>query len=139
MEAKGLEIGNFISHENCTLFRIDEIRPTDRGYTARMYPFLYNNVPNRLDSWVDLALEDAKPIQLTDEIMRDWCRFKQNEFAQREFNFGFFRCINHYEDGFLCGFIGNEIFTMIQYLHQLQNLYFALMGKELEIKMIKTE
>lgn len=34
-----------------------------------------------------------------------------------------------------CVFFNTEVICCIKYLHQLQNLYFALTGKELEVKL----
>jgi hypothetical protein len=79
-----------------------------------------------------------KPIPLTPEILEaggfenrangiykndlfNICRFENNKY-------------------FLCNPFGTEIYSpmkLIEYLHQLQNLYYSLMGKELEVNIHK--
>lgn len=76
-------------------------------------------------------------IPLTPEILEK-CGFEQDEFITRDFfkqGFFNFKAVNHYEDGFLviCNFMQGGI--KVKYLHQLQNLYFALSGEELNIKL----
>ena len=90
------------------------------------------------ESIFDFDLEDAKPIELTEDILLK-CGFvkknKKNEYfeldewitlteeisEEKPVSFDF-RCKNTY-------------LTCISYLHQLQNLYFALTQTELEINL----
>lgn len=78
----------------------------------------------------------ALPIPLTEEILLK-CNLKFNkkyphnnkQFEVYEFTEN--SRFNYYWDGGNLTFLGREI----KYLHQLQNLYFALQGKELEINL----
>jgi hypothetical protein len=82
-----------------------------------------------------VPLVHCKPIQLTDEILLK-CGFKKGD----EYYF-----LNGYWASFDADFplcFGNEgccqreiIKQNIQHLHQLQNLYFALTGQELQITL----
>lgn len=76
-------------------------------------------------------LHEISPIELIPEILEE-CGFN---------NKGAFYTINNiisfgYTDGKLhTTYIGDSVIPPIQYLHQLQNLYFALTSKELEINL----
>lgn len=71
-----------------------------------------------------------KPIPLTYEWL-DRFKFKTRKNIMNEVIH--YNDMLHFSDGFICswemGFIGK-----IEYVHQLQNLFFALKGKELTIK-----
>lgn len=80
----------------------------------------------------DTLISDLKPIELTEEILLK-CGFV------RDGNTGYYTCE---KVGFtinLSGTIGYRACIWsnkhINHLHQLQNLYFALTGKELEIEL----
>lgn len=78
------------------------------------------------------------PIPLTAEILTEWCGFKSDHPAY------YYIFI---EDDVFQVYYNNsglhlygvkyryEYLTEIKYLHQLQNLYFALTGQELEVKL----
>lgn len=68
-----------------------------------------------------------KPIPLTEEILLK-CGFVPCSIIDNHFNISGMR-IWKCNDMFLCDKNG----VHIKYLHQLQNLYFAIVGKELEI------
>ena len=76
----------------------------------------------------------AKPIQLSDEWFVN-LGFKQTEFAMREFEISYqdkiFKAINHYENGWLITLNWWHAGVMIEYVHQLQNLYHSLTLQEL--------
>lgn len=80
--------------------------------------------------------EDYKPIPLTEEILKKvgfQARMSMHPYIFLEV--GVFTLIK-YEDQNYITFQDNDwqnSFEHITCLHQLQNLYFALMGKELEI------
>jgi hypothetical protein len=78
-------------------------------------------------------IDKIKPIPLTPEILEK-CGFEHSNFISREFDkegIYNFKAVDHWEDGFLiiCNFM--QAGVMCKYLHQLQNLYFALAGEEL--------
>ena len=69
---------------------------------------------------------DYKSIPLTEEWLLKF-GFKNNRL-------GLFDCVKVGDDiGYHIYFIGKHL-KEVQYVHQLQNLYFALTGYELEIK-----
>lgn len=85
--------------------------------------------------------EIVDPIPLTEEILlkcgfdndngnEDWSNYDDEDEDK------FVLCGNFINDGFVyTAGEGIPFAKPIKYLHQLQNLYFALCGKELEIKL----
>ena len=88
------------------------------------------------------SVNDLIPIQLTEEILLK-CRFSmkygtdpQEQNALKIFNLENFEILKFELDKFFFFSTGKGlIHTNIKYLHQLQNLYFALTSKELEINL----
>lgn len=74
---------------------------------------------------------DLNPIQITEEILLK-CGFERSSLENDVFFIEPFECIVK-EDGYSAYFRLCWI-ADIRYLHQLQNLYFAITGKELEVK-----
>ena len=71
-----------------------------------------------------------RPIPLTEEWL---LKFGFNKFQNRKIWIRKrVRVYLHSKDGFCYGLSSSR--TKIKYVHQLQNLYFALTGNELEIK-----
>ena len=117
MKATELRIGNYITTEymNKSIFKVISIH-SDRIY--------FESVRENFKS--DTIQNYIKPIQLTEEWL---------------FKFGFDKAVNgwwssdeifSYRDGYF-GF-GVDRYTKIQYVHELQNLYFALTGEDLTIQ-----
>ena len=119
MEAKELRIGNWVKDKDGR--QPIKIDLGDFCYIERQ------------------GVEDYEPISLTEEWL---LKFGVNELLNQDvyrvnytcyhkgtncFNY----CLGYYHDD--QGYIDN-IFKDIKHVHQLQNLYFALTGKELEIK-----
>lgn len=85
-------------------------------------------------TWDQPSFEEIEPIPLTEEILLK-CGFI--EFGQ-----GFIHDKMRYsdvfkirEDGYIVYVSNNVYITKVMYLHQLQNLYWCLCGKELEINL----
>lgn len=87
-------------------------------------------------------MEEFSGIPLTEEILGDWCGFEifnapYNEFdffSVRGYELGGFKITMRYDNTFrVFEFYGSAIKS----LHQLQNLYFDLERKELEINLKK--
>jgi hypothetical protein len=74
--------------------------------------------------------DDIKPIPLTEELLLKCCGFE--DVSERE-------CDYKYEKEGVCITDCFELLwyeqTPLKYLHQIQNLYFALTGEELEINL----
>ena len=77
----------------------------------------------------NLPCNQLEPIPLTPEILEK-CGFEKLNSGNRRFN----------KIVLMCESVSNYLLkdiplTPIRYLHQLQNLYFALTGEELEVKL----
>ena len=90
--------------------------------------------------WVigSMLLKYIEPIPLTEEILLK-CGFEKG-YIMYFIRICETRCYLRpsYRGGYyygICPYIELRDCKTIQYLHQLQNLYFALTGKELEIKL----
>jgi hypothetical protein len=117
MEASELRIGNFVKEKNAQY-------KTDNGFTQILATGIYQ---------FNLGSLELDPLPLTEEWLLKFGGIhetggmyffgnvgilhyrRENEFSLMNYN---------YKKG--------QIYTTIKYVHQLQNLYFALTGKELE-------
>jgi len=101
---------------------------------------------NKLGSWL---LKEIEPIELTPEIL-EACGFEKSDnkawYASLDKEFDLYE-VNGFEfinadDGKFYLWIStndpynNFFWTEIKYMHQLQNLYFDLIGKELPVKFV---
>jgi hypothetical protein len=75
---------------------------------------------------------DLKPIPLTSEILEK-AGFVENILQLNSGERVEYNDFFEYEDGKIC--FGYYCNVPIRYLHQLQNLYFSITGKELEINL----
>jgi len=76
------------------------------------------------------------PIPLTEEWLKEKTEFKFKYYTEcgEVYRLDFYK-ITIEDDRFFFGIWNNmEVLIEFKYVHQLQNLYFALTGKELEIK-----
>ena len=87
--------------------------------------------------WCDMSinvmyLSDLEPIPLTPRILEK-CGFKEGSYHKNWFSIPTLTPhIVKYDDGFILEMVDDiRISESFQYLHQLQNLYFALTGTEL--------
>lgn len=127
MKASELRIGNLVLNDAV----VNSIAVIGAEYPALKTPQW---------NYIHAKYELIKPIQLTEEWLLKF-GFKKNEdydFEERIFNEYFFP-----EDWQLwsIGSFNNKGYVIeefdnppLQYVHQLQNLYFALTGEELTIK-----
>ncbi len=120
MQARELRIGNLvdlgnriariieIAHLGCVVVDLEETQDTIEDY------------------------ERTKPIPLTEEWLLKF-GFELTEIGWEHWNFD----ILFYKDLSNGYFESNQLpmFIYLQYVHQLQNLYFALTGFELELKL----
>ena len=116
LSAKELRIGNWI----------ERINSNDRWIKTRInltYLSLIVEFP-----------EDYRPIKISEQWLKDFgfeILLKEDEIVLYRLNSNDVNI--HPVGGFTYGNRGTPL-CKIQYLHQLQNLYFALTGKELIIK-----
>lgn len=135
MEAKELRIGNFVNYTH-----VDS-----EGSLSSIV--CVNQIS---DDWVldetqsTLMMSELKPIPLTEEWLKK-CGFDNSEYKKgyigidvRYTDFVLAYPKTHIEHSeFFCWTFEQgklQMFKEIKYVHQLQNLYFALTGEELTIK-----
>jgi hypothetical protein len=106
IQAKELRIGNWISYNDAS-YQIISIFLNGASIGSQIRPE-----------------EDLTPIELTPEILEKCGVIKDGQLT-----FGY---LFDKEKGL---FYYNTPTVIVKYLHQLQNLYFALTGKELEINL----
>ena len=131
MEVRELRIGNFVSINNGFEILVHSIFQNDTVYLDFIPPLI-----NEGDVWEE-DVKDVSPIELTEEWLLK-AGFKEikflNEYHVQEKGYKHIDMIVRYGcfDGhrFLFDF-ANEKCVNLKYVHQLQNLYFALCGEEL--------
>lgn len=123
VKASELRIGNFIEAQG-KIILVESIH--EKGLNV------YSTVEYGHTSVIepDISLSEANPIPLTPEILEK-CGFGQSESIHFH---GQLRGENHKGVAVVVRYI-KDFMIFPQYLHQLQNLYFALTGTELEIKL----
>lgn len=134
--ANELRLGNYIHHKELGVVKVISIS----SKIGDAEPVFVECLNDGLDYDFNLD-EDLTSITLTEEIISK-CGFeKQNRDGEIYFLNGDcfelhqFNQYGHFS--YTCGdnLKGNFVSTRIDSLHQLQNLYFALTGKELEVKI----
>lgn len=125
MTPNELRIGNYISIGGNKMVEIVEVG----SFTIRYLDDTYND-----NFRAFLGYDYLKPIELTEEILlkcgffydSDVDTFKISNYPMQLDSYGFY--------GYMFIMFGEGL-CLIKYLHQLQNIYFALTGKELKIKL----
>jgi len=117
MRSNELRIGNWVQ---CAIIKIGSLKKGD-FHQVEIDDFNYN-------------LEDYfRPIPLTEEWLIKFGFVREGMLTMRLDKFTCYCEEDDYIDNFCLGHI--ELFDVVpKYVHQLQNLYFALTGKELTIK-----
>lgn len=131
IDPKELRIGNIITDEKSNLYEVVGLQ--ERAITIRSYG-QYEEYP------IEYLQVPPYGILLTDDLLLK-CGFKNsftpdyNEFDlynKKGFSINRFKIIKLYDqDKYYFKYDGFDIC----YIHQLQNIYFALTGKELEVKL----
>lgn len=120
-----LRVGNWIAdHEAGGYFQIEEIRKVGNQY----------NVSYREGS-IKCAVDVLDPIPLTEEwlVKLGFKKHLDTIWVHWSKESGLFQISTRLPQGSY-GLWVNGTIGCFQYVHQLQNLYFALRGQELEIK-----
>ena len=130
MKAIDLRIGNYVMSPLGEIMRIDQIGHLD-------FPD-YIHAMNE----TEFGQNGFEGIELTPEILEKcgfvkqnngWNKNKKSEYDENHFGlFDYNFCSGELD---LKYNVGNGPIPSIKYLHQLQNLYFALTGQELEVKL----
>jgi hypothetical protein len=110
--------------------------------------YVFPNIENRVEPFEDdvvqaginiKLLEELEPIILTPEILKNIdFEEKSGLLTSRHFTTGdlHLKFNGEYYERVSIGTLNTAVFDLpIKYFHQLQNLYFALTGHELEIKL----
>jgi len=112
MEVKELRIGNLVNHKFGEL-EYSEVKGLGEDY-----------VDIKEVTWEFPDVEDFEPIPLTE----DWLlKFGFKRWGKDCFYLGVVK-IHHRQRGFVLA----KRYGVIKHVHELQNLYFALTGKELQ-------
>ena len=129
MKANELRIGNLIHHNNDGINEVVEIKSI--GYKAEGYSGYYLTYKGGSSTLESLFGDDYlnTPIPLTEEwLVKFGYKYKSYGYGEEEWKQWSFK--GYSLNGFTCNTSG----VNIKYVHQLQNLYFALTGEELTIK-----
>lgn len=131
MKAQELRIGNYVLDSGGKVLRIDFFEHLQSGYDCKFGQrmFIDGAEVHPLTEYTN----SAKPIPLTEQWLLDFC-FEKDEYQDNYEKIGF--DIRIYDGEFLYCAI-SEYFPAysisITYVHELQNLYFALTGEELQL------
>lgn len=113
IEARELRIGNLVSVENnAYIITSGDIYNLDCYY--KNYIQFYHEIPITEEWLVRLGFETNK-----------FSNSNPKTYYNKKFDFGI--------DFYIDGTISLEDLAKIKYVHQLQNLYFALTGEELKL------
>lgn len=126
MKANELRLGNWVNVQPhakyAQIIEIKSVRPDNRDFVRISSPYL--------DTQFSVEISQVEPIPLTEEILIK-AGFKE-EYDGWVFGKTIF--ITKDDDGWHVGNFGFFI-NSIQYLHDLQNLIFALTGEEIKIDL----
>lgn len=138
IDVRELRIGNVFKTSDCENFRVGEIYKKEDGL------YRTENDIDCNESFLYGVVEDLQPIPLTEELLvkcgmnecDDAC-FVRYAYRNGKFKMNIMICglkkyilsINDIENR--CQICNVEV----KYLHQLQNIYFDLTGKELEVNL----
>jgi len=129
MEAKNLRIGNWVR----------TVYPTNKE-PFQVWPISFKQMPT--DKKHNLALDTWEGIPLTDGWLQKFGFVHKKDNCWHIKVDGFWCSFNLYKpekfDGYLVSWAYNDTESItlrdIRYVHELQNLFFALTGTELELK-----
>lgn len=126
METSELRISNVVTNNFNRIIKVVDVR--QGGITGEYKG--KQNTPKEGVRRRAFCSTDIEPIPLTEEILLK-CGFKRDSDLKNSLcRFGIWFNIMNMEATYL-----SQKLIKINYLHQLQNLYFALTGEELEINM----
>ena len=139
INARELRIGNkVINNHTNTIYTVKSINVTDIGYSGFLNGHIWplESVDGQpLDAY-GIGFGVLDPIPLTQEILEKWFGFEKIDFDYFELKAKKNYYCNIDEQGF--GFaLEHETFYICEYVHELQNLYFALTGEELKVNYEK--
>jgi len=128
MKATELRIGNYVDITKCTEDPIEEIMYYEKVTSVEQRFIGSQSSTGNLAEFID-------PIPLTEEwLLRFGFKESKTFFGHNSFEKDGYHLIKNgkYFEFLVIG--SSVILAKIKYVHKLQNLYFALMGEELEMK-----
>jgi hypothetical protein len=124
-----LRIGNYVTHCDYTdgIFKVESIAYQKDAVGG----YVIDTIGGKNGTWSN-PINCIEPIELTEE----WLLRLGFEKIETEFFIDdWFLYISYHEGSCHILMLRDDYyFNTIQYVHQLQNLYFALTGQELEVK-----
>jgi len=134
MKSSDLRIGNFILSKDMPV-QIEEIKPETIRYCFGEFPISYIEPIPLTEEWLlkfGFELYDYEPSEEEgDFIFKDY----KKSLDGKTFYYTICECpYNEWHFGIKLTWAEQALLSRIKYVHQLQNLYFALTGEELEIK-----
>jgi len=125
MEAKELRIGNYVNHKDNWSYR----QPKN---DFKEFYFKWDDSDFHAMLECTLDIKDMEPIPLTEDILLK-CGFEVYEFDNGQSNqYRFKDRLIVIRDN---KFVDYGTSVILNYVHTIQNLYFALTGEELEVKL----
>ena len=151
IKANELRIGNLVTWNPALVSPGNTLPPMQLevfSISQDRISYVFPNIENRVEPFEDdvaqagtryKSLEELEPIVLTNEILQSagfeeksgllTSKHLENHDLQLKFN-------GEYYERLAISKLNTVVFDLpIKYFHQLQNLYFALTGEELEIKL----
>lgn len=127
MDIKELRVGNYIEAEGVIAAIIAICGEGDAGY-------LQVRLPGRKTTEINIA--NVKPVRLTSGLLTEFCHF--DDQLKHIIGIDHHRYYLRFYESYIT-LLNQKSETVIhfwdvRYLHQLQNLYYALKGKEIAIK-----
>lgn len=135
MELNDLRIGNVLSYDGQLVHVTTLSMNIDDEYQEIIGFCKVGESSNEIADWNRALCDKLKPTPLTHEILEK-AGFEKNGDDYRKFDF----ILNCWRGSkwIILNNHGKELYPsmpLIKYLHQLQNLYFALTAKELTLKL----
>ena len=136
MKVNELRVGNLVYDDEGFFSKVTGIKPIGEQVLIDIY-----HDSNEVSKGWMLEVDDLKPIPLTEEILLK-CGFKRVPKNLYVDNLKDLRTAVTYLKGSIIWnestrivWVGNIALDNIKYLHELQNLYYAVENKELEVKL----
>jgi hypothetical protein len=130
MEAKNLRIGNFIKDRGNKVIRIDFMEYQESGYSTKFGQriFLNDKEVHPMTEYTDYAI----PIDINEEWLSKLGFTRDDETDYRWYILD--KSIAYAADDNSIRIADSWEFGKRKYVHELQNLFFALTGNELSIE-----
>jgi len=136
IKAEELRHGNYLTDTSGFVFRVDDISVCKNG-SVKMYENYKPGFYTREVPCIDLQLRMVCPIVITHEVITEWCGFECVDIGQyqhEKLGAVTFNTKTELDENFTHSGYDFGVFCCIpNYLHQLQNLFFALKNEELQI------